>query len=144
MATRVPVLTPIGPCTCLTSVLAVSGHCSQGRPRTDQAGPRGRGRARPEARGGGGERDSGVPKGSPILYSQHLPYLTLFYHNTIPPTPSLTPTRPSPHSAAMVDGHEDELTPEQTEGFKVGEKKTIDEYQQLEKKNNNLQKYGYP
>ncbi|KAK8211926.1 hypothetical protein IWZ01DRAFT_540659 [Phyllosticta capitalensis] len=31
----------------------------------------------------------------------------------------------------MVDGHEDELTPEQTEGFKVGEKKTIDEYQQL-------------
>ncbi|KAJ9632460.1 rho GDP dissociation inhibitor [Taxawa tesnikishii (nom. ined.)] len=26
---------------------------------------------------------------------------------------------------------EDELVPEQTEGFKVGEKKTIDEYQQL-------------
>jgi len=25
----------------------------------------------------------------------------------------------------------DELEPEQTEGFKVGEKKTIDEYQQL-------------
>ncbi|KAK7543316.1 hypothetical protein IWX50DRAFT_656975 [Phyllosticta citricarpa] len=32
----------------------------------------------------------------------------------------------------MVDAHDDELTPEQTEGFKVGEKKTIDEYQQLE------------
>lgn len=27
--------------------------------------------------------------------------------------------------------HDDELTPEQTEGFKVGQKKTIDEYQQL-------------
>lgn len=27
-------------------------------------------------------------------------------------------------------GHDD-LTPEQTEGFKVGEKKTIDEYQKL-------------
>jgi Rho GDP-dissociation inhibitor len=26
---------------------------------------------------------------------------------------------------------EDELKPETTEGFKVGEKKTIDEYQQL-------------
>ncbi|KAK7509041.1 uncharacterized protein IWZ02DRAFT_466311 [Phyllosticta citriasiana] len=33
----------------------------------------------------------------------------------------------------MVDAHDDELTPEQTEGFKVGEKKTIDEYQQLGK-----------
>jgi len=30
---------------------------------------------------------------------------------------------------------EDELAPETTEGFKVGEKKTIDEYQQLGKKN---------
>lgn len=29
------------------------------------------------------------------------------------------------------DHHDDELLPEQTEGFKVGEKKTIDEYQQL-------------
>lgn len=28
---------------------------------------------------------------------------------------------------------EDELVPEQTEGFKVGEKKTIDEYQKLGK-----------
>ena len=28
---------------------------------------------------------------------------------------------------------EDELAPETTEGFKVGEKKTIDEYQQLGK-----------
>lgn len=27
--------------------------------------------------------------------------------------------------------NEDELQPEQTEGFKVGEKKTIDEYQKL-------------
>jgi Rho GDP-dissociation inhibitor len=30
---------------------------------------------------------------------------------------------------------EDELKPEATEGFKVGEKKTIDEYQQLGKTN---------
>lgn len=27
--------------------------------------------------------------------------------------------------------HTEDLEPEQTEGFKVGEKKTIDEYQQL-------------
>jgi hypothetical protein len=33
---------------------------------------------------------------------------------------------------------EDELKPEQTEGFKVGEKKTIDEYQQLGKANINI------
>lgn len=31
----------------------------------------------------------------------------------------------------MASNAEDELTPEQTEGFKVGEKKTIDEYQKL-------------
>lgn len=30
----------------------------------------------------------------------------------------------------MAD-HADDLHPEQTEGFKVGEKKTIDEYQKL-------------
>jgi Rho GDP-dissociation inhibitor len=29
------------------------------------------------------------------------------------------------------DHHEEELTPEQTAGFKVGEKKTLDEYKQL-------------
>ena len=27
--------------------------------------------------------------------------------------------------------HDDDLTPEQTQGFKVGEKKTLDEYHQL-------------
>lgn len=34
-----------------------------------------------------------------------------------------------------TEHHDDdhELVPEQTEGFKVGEKKTIDEYQQLGK-----------
>jgi len=32
----------------------------------------------------------------------------------------------------MAD-HADDLHPEQTEGFKVGEKKTIDEYQKLGK-----------
>ena len=31
----------------------------------------------------------------------------------------------------MASNAEDELAAEQTEGFKVGEKKTIDEYQQL-------------
>ncbi|TKX21985.1 hypothetical protein C1H76_5878 [Elsinoe australis] len=31
----------------------------------------------------------------------------------------------------MASNAEDDLTPEQTEGFKVGEKKTIDEYQKL-------------
>lgn len=35
------------------------------------------------------------------------------------------------NEAAAV-GHDD-LVPEQTEGFKVGEKKTIDEYQKLGK-----------
>ena len=29
------------------------------------------------------------------------------------------------------DHHDDDLVAEQTEGFKVGQKKTIDEYQQL-------------
>jgi hypothetical protein len=31
----------------------------------------------------------------------------------------------------MTDHHEDELQAEQTAGFKVGEKKTIEEYQKL-------------
>jgi len=33
----------------------------------------------------------------------------------------------------MADHHEDDLKPDQTEGFKVGEKKTLDEYHQLGK-----------
>lgn len=44
--------------------------------------------------------------------------------HTQPPIP-LHPTTP-----AMAD-HADDLHAEQTEGFKVGEKKTIDEYQKL-------------
>ncbi|KAF2031470.1 E set domain-containing protein [Setomelanomma holmii] len=40
----------------------------------------------------------------------------------------------------MAD-HHDELHPEQTEGFKVGEKKTIDEYQNLDKNDESLQKW---
>ncbi|GAB7362745.1 hypothetical protein MBLNU230_g3051t1 [Neophaeotheca triangularis] len=35
----------------------------------------------------------------------------------------------------------DELEPEQTEGFKVGEKKTIDEYQQLDAQDESLKKW---
>lgn len=35
-----------------------------------------------------------------------------------------------PYSADMADQHDD-LHAEQTEGFKVGEKKTLDEYQNL-------------
>jgi Rho GDP-dissociation inhibitor len=31
----------------------------------------------------------------------------------------------------MASNHDDELAPEQTQGFKVGEKKTLDEYHQL-------------
>jgi hypothetical protein len=31
----------------------------------------------------------------------------------------------------MAGDHEDDLVAERTEGFKVGEKKTLDEYQQL-------------
>ena len=31
----------------------------------------------------------------------------------------------------MASNGDDELVPEQTEGFKLGDKKTIDEYQQL-------------
>lgn len=39
---------------------------------------------------------------------------------------------PNPQQAAdMTHDHDDELQPEHTEGFKVGEKKTIDEYQKL-------------
>jgi hypothetical protein len=33
----------------------------------------------------------------------------------------------------MADHHEDELAASQTEGFKVGEKKTLDEYNKLGK-----------
>ena len=33
--------------------------------------------------------------------------------------------------SAMSSLHPEELEPEHTEGFKVGQKKTIDEYQQL-------------
>lgn len=33
----------------------------------------------------------------------------------------------------MVDHHEDDLTASKTEGFKVGEKKTLQEYQDLGK-----------
>ncbi|KAF2009937.1 E set domain-containing protein [Aaosphaeria arxii CBS 175.79] len=36
---------------------------------------------------------------------------------------------------------DDELTPEQTAGFKVGEKKTIDEYQQLDQNDESLRKW---
>lgn len=35
-----------------------------------------------------------------------------------------------PHAANMAERHDD-LHAEQTEGFKVGEKKTLDEYQNL-------------
>ncbi|KAL1303577.1 hypothetical protein AAFC00_006944 [Neodothiora populina] len=40
-----------------------------------------------------------------------------------------------------ADHHDDELVPEQTEGFKVGEKKTIDEYQQLDQNDESLRKW---
>ncbi|KAK4936467.1 hypothetical protein LTR28_010160, partial [Elasticomyces elasticus] len=36
---------------------------------------------------------------------------------------------------------DDELQPERTEGFKVGEKKTIDEYQQLDQNDESLRKW---
>lgn len=37
--------------------------------------------------------------------------------------------------------HADDLEPEETEGFKVGEKKTIDEYQQLDANDESLNKW---
>jgi len=37
--------------------------------------------------------------------------------------------------------HDDELAVEQTEGFKVGEKKTIDEYQKLDQNDESLRKW---
>jgi len=42
-----------------------------------------------------------------------------------------------------TEHHDDdhELVPEQTEGFKVGEKKTIDEYQQLDQNDESLRKW---
>ncbi|KAF4312684.1 rho GDP dissociation inhibitor [Botryosphaeria dothidea] len=42
---------------------------------------------------------------------------------------------------SSAEHHDDELTPEQTEGFKVGEKKTIDEYQQLDQNDESLRKW---
>ncbi|KAK5118260.1 hypothetical protein LTR85_008240 [Meristemomyces frigidus] len=41
----------------------------------------------------------------------------------------------------MSTPHPDELEPEHTEGFKVGEKKTIDEYQQLDQNDESLRKW---
>jgi hypothetical protein len=38
---------------------------------------------------------------------------------------------PNHHYTAKMADHHDDLHAEQTEGFKVGEKKTIDEYQKL-------------
>lgn len=38
----------------------------------------------------------------------------------------------------MADHHEDDLVASKTEGFKVGEKKTIEEYQELGKEANHL------
>lgn len=41
----------------------------------------------------------------------------------------------------MAGDHEEELNPESTPGFKVGEKKTIDEYQQLDAQDESLRKW---
>lgn len=41
----------------------------------------------------------------------------------------------------MSAPNQDDLEPEATEGFKVGEKKTIDEYQQLDQNDESLRKY---
>ncbi|KAI5363308.1 putative Rho protein GDP-dissociation inhibitor [Septoria linicola] len=41
----------------------------------------------------------------------------------------------------MSASNKDDLEPEATEGFKVGEKKTIDEYQQLDQEDESLRKY---
>ncbi|KAF2708839.1 E set domain-containing protein [Pleomassaria siparia CBS 279.74] len=41
----------------------------------------------------------------------------------------------------MSNQHDDELTAEQTEGFKVGEKKTLDEYHQLDQNDESLRKW---
>lgn len=41
----------------------------------------------------------------------------------------------------MTHDHDDELQPEHTEGFKVGEKKTIDEYQKLDQNDESLRKW---
>lgn len=54
-------------------------------------------------------------------------------HAYIHPIPFLV------HSTAIMSNEaavHDDLVPEQTEGFKVGEKKTIDEYQKLGKSRN--------
>ncbi|KAF2083922.1 E set domain-containing protein [Saccharata proteae CBS 121410] len=40
-----------------------------------------------------------------------------------------------------AEHHDDELAPEQTEGFKVGEKKTMEEYQQLDQNDESLRKW---
>lgn len=77
------------------------------------------------------------PEGRQLLHPPLRSPCSCPLHPSFPASiPSILPPTQShntPNSATMVDGHEDELTPEQTEGFKVGEKKTIDEYQQLGK-----------
>lgn len=70
-----------------------------------------------------------------ILLSISLPVLESPF---IDPTPSpyqilslCTPLTLSSSTSTMVDHHEDDLTASKTEGFKVGEKKTLQEYQEL-------------
>merc|ERR1712093_911727 len=43
--------------------------------------------------------------------------------------------------SGATDFHEDELRPETTAGFKVGEKKTLEEYQQLDQNDESLRKW---
>lgn len=64
-------------------------------------------------------------------------FLLIEYPTT--PTPTTTTTNKHPYlhyrtyipPKPMAPNPEDDLSPTKTEGFKVGEKKTIDEYQQL-------------
>lgn len=61
-----------------------------------------------------------------VLRSVSLPHL----HRRTHVYPLTTHNLHTHHTAANMADH-DELHAEQTEGFKVGEKKTIDEYQKL-------------
>jgi hypothetical protein len=60
---------------------------------------------------------------NPDIRSYHSLYTNISY---------IVPSRePSNNSNTMADITKDDLQVEQTEGFKVGEQKTIDEYQKL-------------
>ena len=71
------------------------------------------------------------PVSSPPVTCQSLFLLPQFPVDRPLPLPTrLTPTTSTP-TTTMADRHDDDLATSKTQGFKVGEKKSLQEYQEL-------------